>query len=457
MQKLQLSIPEPCHENWDRMTPTQQGRFCNACAKEVVDFSEMSDTEVLNYFNKNITGKVCGRTYPDQLERVIQAPAKPKGKLFRYWNYAAALFLFFAKVNTAKAQVKDTVVTTALPFRLGKIAAQKPEIKERIIKGTVTDNKGAPIAGASVVLTGLNIGILTDVQGYFKIKVPANATTCQVSAVGYSTKVINISAAPEYNVVIQLREMMTGEVITVKPRNIDNENTDFGAYNHIITFKVHDNKTLLPVANVQVSVMQEGKQKKYSTDKNGNCKIRNIDESKSYDFEFSAAGYENTITSIRGADLYKRKVQQDVFLLQEPQSPEYKKLDPVTVTTAGIISCSRVTMGYMSTSTVIRINVLQDIKAATITAFNDSLKIYPNPVLKGNSFRMALHLKNSGNYQMQISDIAGNVLAVQQFATVSNEHIQEIQADKRWASGMYIMRLFDNKNKLVNKRNFQVQ
>jgi len=42
MQKLQLSIPEPCHENWHQMTPTEQGRFCNACSKEVVDFSMMN-------------------------------------------------------------------------------------------------------------------------------------------------------------------------------------------------------------------------------------------------------------------------------------------------------------------------------------------------------------------------------------------------------------------------------
>ena len=50
MQQLQLSIPEPCHQTWREMTPTQQGRFCNSCAKEVIDFSTMTDTEVLNYF-----------------------------------------------------------------------------------------------------------------------------------------------------------------------------------------------------------------------------------------------------------------------------------------------------------------------------------------------------------------------------------------------------------------------
>ncbi|HNK29664.1 MAG TPA: hypothetical protein PKG65_12100, partial [Ferruginibacter sp.] len=87
MQKLQLSIPEPCHENWQEMTPTQQGRFCKACAKEVIDFSMMTDTEVLNYFAGLREEKVCGRALPSQLNRAITYPKEPKKRLFWYWNY----------------------------------------------------------------------------------------------------------------------------------------------------------------------------------------------------------------------------------------------------------------------------------------------------------------------------------------------------------------------------------
>ena len=102
MKRIQLSIPEPCHENWDTMSPTQQGRYCNACAKEVIDFSNMSDTEVLNYFLKKRSGAVCGNAYPDQLDRPITA--MPKKKIFVSWydlkrsltsrSYLAELCLF---------------------------------------------------------------------------------------------------------------------------------------------------------------------------------------------------------------------------------------------------------------------------------------------------------------------------------------------------------------------------
>ena len=44
MQKqTSLYIPKPCHEDWNKMTPTQQGKFCSSCSKQVIDFSLMSD------------------------------------------------------------------------------------------------------------------------------------------------------------------------------------------------------------------------------------------------------------------------------------------------------------------------------------------------------------------------------------------------------------------------------
>ena len=115
MQQLQLSIPEPCHQNWQDMTPTQQGRFCNACAKEVIDFSTMSDSEVLNYFSSLKNEKVCGRAYPDQLDRAITKPKEIKKAKFWYWNYAAMFFLFFSKMSI-KAQAQGQVI--AVPAKI---------------------------------------------------------------------------------------------------------------------------------------------------------------------------------------------------------------------------------------------------------------------------------------------------------------------------------------------------
>lgn len=49
---LLLSIPEPCHENWNEMLPLEKGAFCATCSKAVIDFTNLSDEEVRNYFFK---------------------------------------------------------------------------------------------------------------------------------------------------------------------------------------------------------------------------------------------------------------------------------------------------------------------------------------------------------------------------------------------------------------------
>lgn len=63
-----LHIPEPCHENWDRMSPAQEERFCQQCSKTVVDFSAMADQQVLKVLSIE-SGSTCGRFSSDQLER----------------------------------------------------------------------------------------------------------------------------------------------------------------------------------------------------------------------------------------------------------------------------------------------------------------------------------------------------------------------------------------------------
>ena len=44
-----ISIPKPCLENWDAMMPTAAGHYCGRCQTEVVDFTRMSDAEVLAF------------------------------------------------------------------------------------------------------------------------------------------------------------------------------------------------------------------------------------------------------------------------------------------------------------------------------------------------------------------------------------------------------------------------
>ena len=47
---MKIQIDKPCHESWDAMTPKEQGRYCNACEKIVVDLTKYSDQEIIDFF-----------------------------------------------------------------------------------------------------------------------------------------------------------------------------------------------------------------------------------------------------------------------------------------------------------------------------------------------------------------------------------------------------------------------
>lgn len=123
---LHVHIPEPCHENWHAMTPKEQGRFCGACQKTVVDFSAMSDKELLDYISQS-SQNMCGRFSSDQLNREITTTENKRRFSWAYiWNILLATFLF----TEAKAQGKPVIKKPAvqqldLQPRIGGIAWSK--------------------------------------------------------------------------------------------------------------------------------------------------------------------------------------------------------------------------------------------------------------------------------------------------------------------------------------------
>lgn len=68
---MKLTIPNPCHENWNRMSPAEQGRFCAVCSKTVKDFTAVPDEEIVDAFSQN-SENVCGRFKTSQLNRDLQ-------------------------------------------------------------------------------------------------------------------------------------------------------------------------------------------------------------------------------------------------------------------------------------------------------------------------------------------------------------------------------------------------
>jgi hypothetical protein len=98
MKKINLSVPEPCHENWNKMTQAEKGKFCGACQKTVIDFTAMSDRQLVEFFKKPLPN-VCGRFNNDQLEREIIIPKKRIPWIRYFFQFALPAFLMSLKVQ----------------------------------------------------------------------------------------------------------------------------------------------------------------------------------------------------------------------------------------------------------------------------------------------------------------------------------------------------------------------
>lgn len=222
MRQLHLTIPEPCHEKWQDMSPTDQGRFCTACAKEVIDFSMMTDAEVLGYFSQVKNENVCGRTISSQLERVITMPKEPVKSKYWYWNYITMLLLFFGKSNKITAQKKGEVVVSqprppACTVKTGKVIRQPHPFASTqnniLVQGKIVDDHGNPISFASIRVKNTNKGVSADADGNFSISFQ-QGNILEISALDFITKELAADAVVKELIVVMERKVkLLSEVV----------------------------------------------------------------------------------------------------------------------------------------------------------------------------------------------------------------------------------------------------
>jgi hypothetical protein len=71
MQDFKITIPKPCHEDWDKMSPNEKGKHCCVCEKTVVDFTAMQPQEIKSFFEAKKGEKVCGHFKTEQVDKHI--------------------------------------------------------------------------------------------------------------------------------------------------------------------------------------------------------------------------------------------------------------------------------------------------------------------------------------------------------------------------------------------------
>lgn len=147
--KINYSIPNPCHEDWNKMYPNDNGRYCGICNKTVVDFSKMSKNEIQDYFRNIANGPmICGSFNSKQLNpkskrNSIQtwsidlyqnASDKLKNPLIR--KFALFLIGFVLILTGCKSNTRTTGVIPLLKQEIdttmvGNIAIEHPDSLKR--------------------------------------------------------------------------------------------------------------------------------------------------------------------------------------------------------------------------------------------------------------------------------------------------------------------------------------
>lgn len=190
-KKIYIDVPEPCHENWQEMTPIEQGRHCGVCTKNVIDFTRFTDKELLDFLSTP-QQNICGRFDNKQLNRAIEYPiTQQKYSLPSSWLFGLSLLAW--TIATALP-----ITTYAAPIVVEQ-SVLKGEIKNtdgdssRTIRGIVTDSlNNENLAFVSIRVKETKIRVATDYDGKFTLKIPKSFAnkdiTLEIRYVGYETK-----------------------------------------------------------------------------------------------------------------------------------------------------------------------------------------------------------------------------------------------------------------------------
>lgn len=76
----------------------------------------------------------------------------------------------------------------------------KAKVMQNVVEGVVTDERGNPLPGVTVSLTGTNLGVATDAQGLFRLSVPEKKAHLMFQFVGMKTQGVSVVAGEKIQV-----------------------------------------------------------------------------------------------------------------------------------------------------------------------------------------------------------------------------------------------------------------
>ncbi len=211
------------------MSDFDKGKFCTICTKNVIDFSKMTDEQIIDTLDKS-EESVCARLNKSQMDRVLKT--KTTNKI----NFINRFITTFTFITISAVSYSNTVKNRTYNCEQNRINLSENDIKiennlasndsiRKIIKGKVIDEVFENPIQTKVHIKGTMMSIMTDSLGNFQILIPKNykkdELTLLVKADGFEddTEVtVKISELPKFDIIIKKNAMAIGQIIKKRKR-----------------------------------------------------------------------------------------------------------------------------------------------------------------------------------------------------------------------------------------------
>jgi hypothetical protein len=204
MKNITLSIPAPCSASWSSFTPTHNGGFCGSCSTNVVDFTKMSEAEVIAYLKSH--SSACGRFRNDQLKTyaLLQPPQLRTGSTLLKAGLLSLLVVTLGHSALARPIENHKTETSQYIAEKKQAANVYPDY---VVRGRVIfEDDNTPLAGVNVYLKDMTTaGVATGVDGRFEFPRKLKEGDVLVfSFIGMATKEYVVTAQAQENIEIRM-------------------------------------------------------------------------------------------------------------------------------------------------------------------------------------------------------------------------------------------------------------
>ncbi|MDE7073638.1 MAG: carboxypeptidase-like regulatory domain-containing protein, partial [Odoribacter sp.] len=147
--------------------------------------------------------------------------------------------ILFMKEEVEREKAKVTVDVTEQPIlevvrkivagtsltcteKDGRVVVMPVAQKETVVRGTVSDDRGNPLPGVTVIIKGTGMGVVTDAEGKYALQLPGTQDVRLLfTFIGMKTQEVAYAGQKEVNVTMYEEATKMDEVVVTGYQNID--------------------------------------------------------------------------------------------------------------------------------------------------------------------------------------------------------------------------------------------